>query len=224
MTFLPAVQRKASSNFNSIITSKKKGLIIIESLFRVSNYFLDSYWFFIFHVESFFDGFSYSADCFTASGEKVSFTTSIYDDFQRIKNLQWGFRDYQAGHSLPDWALTYFTQNLVAEQLAWVIFAAWYGLEKKKCDMIAKNKRIAGALLDYFLCGGTLDALGPIFVKGVPWKERSSAVASIIPDLPCTVIDGEKRLAGIRHGGEIILTDTDERLSIGLSYEDLAQL
>ena len=69
-----------------------------------------------------------------------------------------------------------------------------------------------------------MEALEPIFVKGVSWKERRRAVVSNIPDLPCTVIDGEKQLAGIRHGIEIILTDTGERLSIGLSYEDLAQL
>lgn len=108
--------------------------------------------------------------------------------------------------------------------MAWVIFAAWYGLGKKKCDLIVKNKRLAGTLLDYFLCGGTLEALGPIFVKGVSWMERRSAVVAIIPDLPCTVLDGEKQLTGIRHAGEIILTDTGEQLSIGLSYEDLAQL
>ncbi|MBQ3702529.1 MAG: hypothetical protein II885_07215 [Oscillospiraceae bacterium] len=193
-------------------------------LLRTANYFLDSYWFYIFHVESFFDGYSYSDDCFTASGKMVSFTTTIYDDFQRIKRLQWGFRDYHSGHSLPDWALAYFTKDLAEEQLAWAIFAAWYGLEKSRCDLIVKNKRLAGILLDYFLCGGSLEALEPIFVKGVSWKERRSAVAANIPDLPCTVIDGEKQLAGIRHGGEIILADTGERLSIGLPYEDLAQL
>ena len=106
------------------------------------------------------------------------------------------------------------------EQLAWVIFAAWYGLEKEKCDLIVKNIRLAGVLLDYFLCGGNMEALDSVFTKGVPWKERSSAVAALIPDLPCMVIDGEKQLAGMRHGGEIILTDTGERLSIGLPYED----
>ena len=193
-------------------------------LLRASNYFLDSYWFFIFHVESFLNGYAYSDDCFTESGKRVSFTTSVYDDFQRIKSLEWGFRDYHSGHTLPDWALAYFTKDLTEAKLAWAIFAAWYGLEKKKCDLIIKNERFAGVLLDYFLCGGTLEALEPIFVKGISWKERSSAVASIVPDLPCTVIDGEKQLAGMRHGGEIILTATGERLSIGLSYEDLAQL
>ena len=191
---------------------------------QTAQFFMDSEFFFVFKLDCFFDFYGYYDVCYRQTGEKLEFTTAIYEEFKRVCSLQWGFRDYYSGHTLPDWALPYFSKNMTVEQLAWAIFAAWYGLGKKKCDLIVKNKRFAGVLLDYFLCGGTLEALEPIFVKGVSWKERRRAVVSNIPDLPCTVIDGEKQLAGIRHGIEIILTDTGERLSIGLSYEDLAQL
>lgn len=115
-------------------------------LHRLLNYYLDSDLFFRVYLEMFFDDMHLG----TCGKERFVFKSQVYKNIEEKLNKEGG---YHLALSLKK-TLKYFTLLRDNYQLSAVIFAEWYGLNRRQLIQIADrhSPNLAWQKLNYFLC------------------------------------------------------------------------
>ena len=165
----------------------------------ILDYYLNTKDYFLADMDDFLEAFEHRGVC----GESYEYHFSSKVDV-RVKAKHEQEEGYRISES-PDYLYKHFKEGSCESQRFAVVFGFWYGLPEKACRVIGdkRRKKLAGSILNAFLCGMTPTEVEKILLD----KSLSIEAIRQLLDAPCKeyeIYTGDETIEAVREGDTLI--------------------